>query len=553
MTLWESIFHTTAYTSRETARRAQILYGVLVVLFGAVTIAGLRLVILPSDISAGIALGTMVALLAAISLGVITIQRGYVELTSQVTLISLIIGWGFIALNAGDVLSIRVAIWPALIIMLAGLLLNFADLRTVMLGMIIAFMGVSVVQSIVTGEVALNMLVLAAYGGVVALTLLFRDMTQMSRRIGQAQASDGRDKLMAINRELIEQASQRTTIDDAMNMVVGMIVERFDEIYHAQVFLLAPDKVQAELKASTGSAGEQLLERNHSLAVGSLSIIGQATLRNEAVIARVDDPNSVHRPNNLLPDTKLEVAFPLRVGQEVIGALDIQSRREWDFTPQDRQLFQTLADSLSLVIDNIQQFDRARTSIEENRRLAEQANRAMFDVERLNQRLIGRAWSEYLTGKDQQMGFVADLLAGTEENNADWTAGLAQASTQNLIVQEGHVLSVPLRVRGQVIGAMEFELDDDQLLTPEDLDMVQEISERFGLAAENTRLVEESQRVAQREALINEISSRLQASNNVEATLAETARSLSDTLQATRVVIKLGEPDDPIRSNGSQS
>jgi hypothetical protein len=68
------------------------------------------------------------------------------------------------------------------------------------------------------------------------------------------------------------------------------------------------------------------------------------------------------------------------------------------------------------------------------------------------------------------------------------------------------------------------------------------VSERFGLAAENARLFEESRRIAQREALINEVGTRLQASSGVETTLMEAARSLQQMLKANRVSIQLGEP-----------
>jgi hypothetical protein len=61
--------------------------------------------------------------------------------------------------------------------------------------------------------------------------------------------------------------------------------------------------------------------------------------------------------------------------------------------------------------------------------------------------------------------------------------------------------------------------------------------------------VEESQRIAQRETLINEISSRLQSANNVEATLAEAARSLNETLRANKVTIRLGIPSDEKPAN----
>jgi GAF domain-containing protein len=97
-------------------------------------------------------------------------------------------------------------------------------------------------------------------------------------------------------------------------------------------------------------------------------------------------------------------------------------------------------------------------------------------------------------------------------------------------------------VRGQVIGAIEFELDKESSLSPEDLALIQEVGERFGLAAENTRLFERSQRIAQREALVNEIGVRLQTSSSIEATLAEAARSLKQTLRADKVAIRLGTP-----------
>ncbi|RMG84024.1 MAG: hypothetical protein D6712_12075, partial [Chloroflexi bacterium] len=50
---------------------------------------------------------------------------------------------------------------------------------------------------------------------------------------------------------------------------------------------------------------------------------------------------------------------------------------------------------------------------------------------------------------------------------------------------------------------------------------------------------EESQRIAQREALVNEISARLQTRTDVETTLAEAARSLRDVLKVGRVAIRL--------------
>jgi hypothetical protein len=209
------------------------------------------------------------------------------------------------------------------------------------------------------------------------------------------------------------------------------------------------------------------------------------------------------------------------------------------------QTFQSLANSLSLAIDSIRQFESAKSQVEENQRLAEQTRSALREVERLNQRLIGRAWSEYLAGKGDQLGLDFDLETSESTPASEWTQSLKNAVETGIVIQDDNVISVPLRVRGVIVGAVEFELGEDAEFTPADMELVQEVSDRFGLAAENTRLVEESQRVAQRETLINEITSRLQSANNVEATLAEAARSLVETLQANKVAIRLGIPEKP--------
>jgi transcriptional regulator with GAF, ATPase, and Fis domain len=143
-------------------------------------------------------------------------------------------------------------------------------------------------------------------------------------------------------------------------------------------------------------------------------------------------------------------------------------------------------------------------------------------------------------------GLSVDFSQNLVQEKAEWTPGLQDAVQHNDIIEQNQsgqrVIAAPLRVRGQVIGAMEFELDEHGQLSPEDIELVQEVSERFGLAVENARLFDQSQRVAQREALINEIGSRLQQTNNVETTLAQAAQSLKQALRANKVSIRLGPP-----------
>jgi GAF domain-containing protein len=427
-----------------------------------------------------------------------------------------------------------------LFILIAGLMGNE-------LGIVIGLLLAAITLILDSGTLAGNaiFIVLLELLSAAIVAYLYVRFATVNRNQGTIEASEERLKLAEITSRMTRAAAQREPMQVVLDLAIQLILEKYPQFYHAQVFLIDENGVQARLAASSGAAGKALLERNHALAVGSLSVIGQVTLSGVPVIEEAGTPNSRHRFNDLLPNTRTEMAFPLRTENDIIGALDVQSQMKVVFSETDLSAFQALADSLSLVIDNVRQFENARLRIHENQRLADQARNALREVERLNKRLIGRAWGDYLRGALRQPGLNVDFEQDIIENDNRWTPTLADAAASGQLVQAKNVVAMPLRVRGQVIGAMEFELPDGVEFEPEDIELVQEIGDRFGLTAENTRLVEESQRIARREAMINEVSARLQVANNVEATMTEAARSLREVLQAHRVVIRLGTQPRP--------
>ncbi len=379
---------------------------------------------------------------------------------------------------------------------------------------------------------------------------------RLSRMEGEARVTEERIKLAQITSQTARRISSRMALNDVLTNAVEQIRENYPHIYHAQIFMVDEGSREAKLAASTGQIGQFLMQRAHSLHVGSLSVIGQVTLTGEPLIARANDPNSIHRRNEALPATAVEAAFPLRIGDRVIGALDLQSQIVSTFHQEDIPAFQSLADHIAVAIDNARLFEETEARLEENQQLVEQARSAVREVERLNRQLTGRAWADYLYGKADQLSRSVDFASNTTHDESAWTQTLTEAIQYNYVAQnqtaDAQVIAIPIRVRGQVIGAIEFELDKESSLSPEDLALIQEVGERFGLAAENTRLFEQSQRIAQREALVNEIGVRLQASNNIETTLAEAARSLKQTLRADKVAIRLGTPPAGNGNGGAQ-
>ncbi|NDJ86812.1 MAG: GAF domain-containing protein, partial [Chloroflexi bacterium] len=275
--------------------------------------------------------------------------------------------------------------------------------------------------------------------------------------------------------ELVSEISSEVAglrdLDLVLNRAINLIVERFG-YYHAQVFLLDDIRDFAVLVASTGMPGERLLAKEHKLAVGSDSVIGRVTALGITVIAGDTESSDVPwRPNVELPDTRSEMALPLNVEGEVIGALDIQSLEPDIFTPEEIEIFQVLADQLALAINNA--------------RLIQQLQQRMDQVNVLNQRLTEKGWSGFAAESDEApLAYRYDLMTTEPFEPADEVEGASEDNTGGF--------ATPIEVAGSKIGLIQTTVSDSEL-AGEERGLVEAVAARVALAIENARLVQETQ------------------------------------------------------------
>ena len=93
-------------------------------------------------------------------------------------------------------------------------------------------------------------------------------------------------ELLRATAEVGQIATKILNQDELFRRAVELIRDRF-VYYHVQIFLVDENRHFADLVASTGEAGQQLLARQHRLAVGSQSVIGRVTQTGEPVVAKV--------------------------------------------------------------------------------------------------------------------------------------------------------------------------------------------------------------------------------------------------------------------------
>ena len=153
-------------------------------------------------------------------------------------------------------------------------------------------------------------------------------------------------------------------LDALFGQVVDIICDTYN-FYYAGVFLPDPHQAQyAVLRTGRGEIGRKMVEQGHKLEIADTSMIGWCINHKQARIAPLVGLDAVRIGSPLLPETRSEMALPLIVGDQVIGALTIQSAVEDPFTELDITSLQTMADLLAVAVENA----RLRTELEEARR-----------------------------------------------------------------------------------------------------------------------------------------------------------------------------------------
>jgi GAF domain-containing protein/HAMP domain-containing protein len=327
--------------------------------------------------------------------------------------------------------------------------------------------------------------------------------SRVAERTGQLQAAADVGRAIASVRSL----------DELLPQALELIRQRFG-FYHASIFLIDEANRWAVLRESTGSVGAQLKARAHKLAIGSQSLIGWVTANRQprAALDVAEDP--FHFKNPLLPDTRSELAIPLQIGDRLLGALDVQSIEPNAFGPGDIQVLQTLADQLSVAIENAALFQRTQSSLTE--------------LSTLYQRLTGASWRSLLGGQAHEAVFQAQ-----------------PSNTGDTLLPEGAPLQVPLKLRDRGVGVIEIYGRPAAQWTPEEQSALGTVAAQISAALESAALLEEAQRRRLREQLINQVTYQMRGTLDPTTVLHTGMRELGRALGATEVVVRLGSGTPP--------
>jgi GAF domain-containing protein len=318
-------------------------------------------------------------------------------------------------------------------------------------------------------------------------------------------------------------------IAELLEQVVRLIQEAFD-YYHVGIGLIEGDEVVYRVGAGALWDDPQFQFRPGRLKVGQEGLTGWVAGHGQPVLAQdvSQEPRYVWMQGSR---TRSELVMPIIAKGRTIGVLDVQSDRLNAFDDKDVNVLQSLAHQAGAAIENARLYAAEQRRVEQFRVLTEVSQRiaSILDIDELLAqvvRLIQRAFGYHyvdigLIEGDELVfrvgaGEVWDTppfqakpsrLKVGKEGVSGWVAETGEAHVAPDVSREPRYipvegsrarseLTIPILIKGKVIGVLDIESDRLNDFDDTDLDLMTSLANQTGVAIENARLYEQAQQMA---------------------------------------------------------
>ncbi|MBL8089917.1 MAG: GAF domain-containing protein [Anaerolineales bacterium] len=354
-----------------------------------------------------------------------------------------------------------------------------------------------------------------------SMTTNIKDMVQsleqrVHERTAELQESLEKNERRSKQYEAIAKVSQAINatqnLQELLPQISQVISQQFG-FYHVGIFLNDAGNQYAVLGAANSEGGKRMLKRGHQLRIGEQGIVGYVTGTGRPRIALDVGSDAIYFNNPNLPETRSEMALPLTIAGQIIGALDVQSTDSNAFTEEDVDVLSTLAEQVSLAIQNA--------------RLYEQTQKSLSEAEAVSRQYFTETWKSL--SQESRIAGYRYTPAGT--------APISEENLPEIANTDRRSITVPITIRGQTVGELAVLVPKQEHIKADQMDLIHAVADRVGIFAENARLFDETSRRAEREHLVSDITAKIRSTNDPREMLETAIKELREALNVSRIEI----------------
>lgn len=369
--------------------------------------------------------------------------------------------------------------------------------------------------------------------------------------------------------EIARDISSSLNLDELLQKAVNLIRSRFD-FYHAGVLLKDIAGEFIVVREATGEAGAQMKRAGYKLGVGSKSVVGFVSGRGELLVVNDTARDATYHFNPLLPDTRSEAAIPLKIGERIVGVLDVQSTETYAFAEDNLRTLQILADQLAVAVVNTELFAETQEHLAQHRLLHHITTTAASGttleealqsaVNGLQVTLGGDRVSILLVDREKKVlvvraavGYaneIYDMRIPIGNGVTGWAALHRRTLRVNNVLQDTRYIegspntrseiAIPLLYRSELLGVLNVESEHLTAYAESDEELLGTLGGSLAAIIANARLLEQIRAQVERERVLFEITDKIRRTTDMETILTTTVSELTRAVGANRVRIKVG-------------
>ncbi|UCF79384.1 MAG: GAF domain-containing protein [Candidatus Eiseniibacteriota bacterium] len=225
--------------------------------------------------------------------------------------------------------------------------------------------------------------------------------------------------------------------ETVLNEMMRILSDSFGYL-HCAILLLNEDKTELHVKAFSGYA--ENVDRL-SVKVGQEGITGwvAATGRPLYVPDVLKDPRYVAGLKNV----RSEIALPLKIGETVLGVLNVESTEPTAFRERDVRILSSLAAQAAVAIENARLYAEVQSNAEELDAACRDLETSRQDILKANERLreMDRLKSEFLATMSHELRTpLTAIIAYSELLRDERVAGSKRLEFLEIITDQGQRL-----------------------------------------------------------------------------------------------------------------
>jgi signal transduction histidine kinase/HAMP domain-containing protein len=196
------------------------------------------------------------------------------------------------------------------------------------------------------------------------------ELTRLNEQLETRVMLRTRELQMAAN--VSKQITTVLDIDQLLQQVVTLTTQSF-ELYGSFVFRWDGEQNILFMAAGANKTGTVIDKETLGTVTidADPSIVALAARTQQAVVINDTALSADFLSHPLMPETRSELALPMRLGNQLLGVFDLQSRQTNRFGPDELRVLQSLAEQVAVAMRNAELF----TQVSIARELAEQANK----------------------------------------------------------------------------------------------------------------------------------------------------------------------------------